>query len=88
MKWEGIFRWEFSGREFSGGNSLGGSFTRENFPGFKIRWVKVSCQPTNSKIFRNLNNFINMSVRAAAVVAVAAKINNKKVGAKPNKRRI
>ena len=51
-----------------------------NFPDVKIRWVEVTCQLINSKIFRKLH-FLNRT-RTAVVVAVAAKMNNKKIGVK------
>ena len=40
--------------------------------------VKVTCQPIYSNIFR-MFNYINKRMRTAVVVAVAAKIDNKKV---------
>ena len=48
---------------------------------FKVWWIKVTCHPIYSKTFRMLN-FINKRVKTAVVVAVIAKINNKKVGIK------
>ena len=45
---------------------------------FQNMWVEVTCQPMYSRIFRMLD-FRNKKMRTAVVVAVATKINNKKV---------
>ena len=45
---------------------------------FKLWWVVVTCQPTYSQIFRMLS-LINKKMRTAVMVAVATKINDKKV---------
>ena len=59
----------------------GNNFNSYTPQSFQNMWVEVTCQPMYSKcsrIFRMLD-FRNQRMRTAVVVAVATKINNKKV---------